>query len=166
MVDCLRKFLKEVKIGGHVTKVLLSDGGKEFNCEFLQRVFEEYGITHRLAMPYTPEQNSAAEQENRAIVESDGCVLQVCGLPKGPWAEAPNTAVYILNRTGLHQWNCGLDHMQLFVTCVFSGQNVLCTSRNRRVTSGTQRVRRVNWSDMWVKRTAVEFGCLTNGRLW
>jgi hypothetical protein len=30
--DCLRKFLKEVKTAGHVTKILLSDGGKEFNC--------------------------------------------------------------------------------------------------------------------------------------
>jgi hypothetical protein len=32
-VDCLQKFLKEVKIAGHFTKVLLSDGGKEFDCE-------------------------------------------------------------------------------------------------------------------------------------
>ena len=46
VVDCLRKFLKEVKIAGHVTNVLLSDGGKVSNCEALQRVFEEYGITH------------------------------------------------------------------------------------------------------------------------
>jgi transposase InsO family protein len=88
VVDCLRKFLKEVKIAGHVTKVLLSDGGKEFNCEALQRVFEDYGITHRLAMPYTPEQNNAAEQENRTIMESARCMLHACGLPKGLWAEA------------------------------------------------------------------------------
>jgi hypothetical protein len=27
VVDCLRNFLKEVKIAGHVTKVLLPDGG-------------------------------------------------------------------------------------------------------------------------------------------
>jgi len=33
VADCLRKFLKEVKTAGHVTKVLLSDGGKEFKCE-------------------------------------------------------------------------------------------------------------------------------------
>jgi hypothetical protein len=30
---CLQKFLKEVTTAAHVTKVLLSDGGKEFNCE-------------------------------------------------------------------------------------------------------------------------------------
>ena len=48
VADCLRKFLKEVKTAGHVTKVLLSDGGKEINCEAVQKVLEEHGITHRL----------------------------------------------------------------------------------------------------------------------
>jgi len=51
VADCPQKFLKEVKTAGHVTKVLLSDGGKEFNSEAVQKVFEEYGITHRLTMP-------------------------------------------------------------------------------------------------------------------
>ena len=50
MADCLQNFLKEVKTAGHVTKVLLSDGGKEFSCEAVRKVLEEYGITHRLAM--------------------------------------------------------------------------------------------------------------------
>jgi len=100
VVDCLRKVLKEVRTAGHVTKVLLSDGGKEFNCKAVQKVLEEYGITHRIAMPYTPEQNGAAEQENRTIVESARSMLHASGLPKELWAEACNTAVYILNRTG------------------------------------------------------------------
>ena len=51
-------------------------------------------------MPYTPEQNSATEQQNRTIVESACCMLHPCGLPKGLWAEASNTTVYILNRNG------------------------------------------------------------------
>jgi hypothetical protein len=46
VVNCLRKFLKEVKTAGHVTKVLLSDDGMEFNCEAVQKVLEEHGITH------------------------------------------------------------------------------------------------------------------------
>ena len=33
VADCLQKFLKEAKTVGHVAKVLLSDGGKEFNRE-------------------------------------------------------------------------------------------------------------------------------------
>ena len=30
--------------------VVLSNGGKEFNCEAVQKVLEEFGITHRLTM--------------------------------------------------------------------------------------------------------------------
>jgi transposase InsO family protein len=100
VADCLRKFLKEMKTAGYVTKVLLADGGKEFNCEAVLKVLEEHGITHRLTMPYTPEQNGAAEQENRTIVENVRSMLHASGLPKELWAEACNTAVYILNRTG------------------------------------------------------------------
>jgi hypothetical protein len=46
VADCLRKFLKEVKTAVQVTKVLLSDGGKKFNFEAVQKVLEEDGITH------------------------------------------------------------------------------------------------------------------------
>jgi transposase InsO family protein len=98
--DCLQKFQNEVKTAGHVTKVLLTDGGKEFNCEAVWKVLEEHGIMHRITMPYTPEQNGAAEQENRTIVESARSMLHASGLPKELWAEACNTAVYIFNRTG------------------------------------------------------------------
>ena len=97
VADCLQKFLKEVKTAGHVTKVLLSDGCKEFNYEAVRKVLEEHGITHRLSMPYTPEQNGAAEQENRTIVESARSMLHASGLPKELWGEDCNTAVYILN---------------------------------------------------------------------
>jgi hypothetical protein len=55
LTDCLRKFLKEVKAAERVINVLLSDGGKEFNCEAVQKVLEEHGITYRITMPYTPE---------------------------------------------------------------------------------------------------------------
>jgi hypothetical protein len=51
-------------------------------------------------MPYTPEQNSAAEQEIHTIVRSARSVLHMSGLLKESWAEACNNAVYILNRTG------------------------------------------------------------------
>jgi hypothetical protein len=46
VADCVRTFLKEVKTAGYVTKVLLSDGGKEFNCEAVQKILKEHGIMH------------------------------------------------------------------------------------------------------------------------
>jgi len=100
VADCLRKFLIEVKIAGHVTKVLLSDGSKEFDCKDAQKLLEEHGFTHPLTMPYNPAQNGAAEQEIRPIVESVCSLLHASGLPKKLWPEACNTVGYILNRTG------------------------------------------------------------------
>jgi hypothetical protein len=100
VADCLQKFLKDVKTAGHVTKVLLSDGGKEFNCEAVQNVLEEHGISHRLTMPYTPRQNDAAEQKIVQLwIAFVLCIVPVdcrkkCGLKPAV------TAVYILNRTG------------------------------------------------------------------
>lgn len=97
---CLWKFLQEVKTAGHVTKVLLSDNGKEFNYAVVQKVLEEYSIMHRLTMTYTLEQNGATEQENRTIVESAHSLICAGGLPKELWAESCNTAIYLLNHTG------------------------------------------------------------------
>jgi transposase InsO family protein len=82
VAECLQKFLKEVKTAGHVTNVLLLDGGKEFTCEAVRKVLEEHDVTHLLTIPYTPEQNGAAEQENRTIVESALSMRHASGLPK------------------------------------------------------------------------------------
>jgi len=49
--------------------------------------------------PYTPEQNGRSERDNRTIVESARSMLHAKQLPTRLWAEAMNTAVYILNRT-------------------------------------------------------------------
>lgn len=50
-------------------------------------------------MSYTPKQNGAAEEENHTIVESALSMLYAHGFPKELWAEACNTAVYILHHT-------------------------------------------------------------------
>lgn len=43
--------------------------------------------------------NGAAERENRTLVESARSMMHAKGLPLHLWAEAVNTAQYILNRT-------------------------------------------------------------------
>lgn len=48
--------------------------------------------------PHTPQQNGRAERANRTIFESARTMLKAKELPKWLWAEAVNTAVYILNR--------------------------------------------------------------------
>jgi transposase InsO family protein len=135
VVDCLQKFLKDVKTGVRFIKVLLSDGEKRFIAEAVQEVLEEYGIMHRITMPYTPEQNGAAEQENCTNVESTRSVLHASRLPKELWAEANNTTVYILYHNGPT-----LEFkmpMELLVNCVFWGQ-IMWKFPDRKGTGGAQ----------------------------
>ena len=47
---------------------------------------------------YSPQQNGVAERKNRTIMEIAKAMLKEKGVPNIFWAEAINTAVYILNR--------------------------------------------------------------------
>jgi pseudouridine-5'-phosphate glycosidase len=71
---------------GHITKIMLTDGGLEFDCGAVQKVLE-YGITHLPARQYTPEQNYEAEQENCTTVVNACSVLHASGLLKEFGAE-------------------------------------------------------------------------------
>jgi len=81
----------------HKIKVLRSDRGGEY----ISREFEEYcqnvGIQRQLTAAYSPQQNGVAERKNRVIDDMANSMLQEKGMPKSFWAEAVNTAVYILN---------------------------------------------------------------------
>jgi hypothetical protein len=100
LVDKLKLFLAETKTLGHVVKVLITDNGTEY-CNFkVSEVLGEYGIQHRKTMPYTPEQNGSSERENRTLVESARTMIHAASLPTELWAEAVNTAAFVINRTG------------------------------------------------------------------
>lgn len=96
----LSQFLLEVKTIGHTVKEILSDGGKEFNNADVKKIMHAAGLHHRMSMPYTPEQNGAAERDNRTLVEAARTMLHAKELPESLWAEAVNTAAYVINRTG------------------------------------------------------------------
>lgn len=98
VADKLKKFLAEVSIAGHPVKVFLTDNRSEVNNADIQKVLN--GIEHRLAMPYSAEQNGCAERENHTLVEAVCLMLAAKELPKSLWAAAVQTASYILNRTG------------------------------------------------------------------
>src|SRR5437870_13732898 len=99
VIEKLKQFVAEVKVTGHIFKEILTDGGREFENADFHRVTSAEGIRHRVTMPYTPEQNGAAERENRTLVESARSMIHAKGLPIKLWAEAVNTAAYVLNRT-------------------------------------------------------------------
>lgn len=79
-------------------QVLRSDNGTEYTSEKFNLFCEEAGIEHQLTAPYTPQQNGVSERKNRTIMEMARCMLYEKGLPKEYWAEAANTAVFLLNR--------------------------------------------------------------------
>jgi len=97
-------------------------------------------------------------------------MLHTSGLLKELWAEACNTAVYILNCTGpkpvesktpLELWTgsyATLGHLHVFGTEYYVPIPI-----QKKGTSGTKRVSWVNWSDIWVKRMGIKFGYLTKG---
>ncbi|KMQ86059.1 retrovirus-related pol polyprotein from transposon tnt 1-94 [Lasius niger] len=131
VASCLSTFLNEANVAGHVIKELLCDGGKEFDNTVVKKILESRGINFRKSMPYTPEQNGAAERENRILVESSRTMIHTKSLPVKLWAEAVNTAAYILNRTGptpvkqkspIELWNkkpVKIDHLKIFGTECF-----------------------------------------------
>jgi transposase InsO family protein len=79
-------------------QVIRSDNGTEYTCEQFNKFCEDAGIEHQLTAPYSPQQDGTAERKNRTIMEMARCLLHEKELPKKFWAEAANTAVFLLNR--------------------------------------------------------------------
>ncbi len=128
VTDKLKNFLAETKTLGFVVKELLTDGGGEYSSKEFEATTQEAGLYHRKSMPYTPEQNGSAERENKTIMEAARSMLQATKLPNKLWAEAVNTAVYVINRTGPTKVNdktpyelwfgkkAASDHLKVFGT--------------------------------------------------
>lgn len=80
-------------------KTIRSDRGTEFiNKNFLS-FCEGKGIKHQYSVARTPEQNGVVERKNRSLIEMTRTMLCDSSLPRYFWAEAMNTACYIINRT-------------------------------------------------------------------
>lgn len=63
------------------------------------------GISRRLTIPQTPQQNGVAERMNRTLVEMARCLLFSSKLSAGFWADAVVTACHIRNRCP----SCAID---------------------------------------------------------
>lgn len=101
--EVTQKFVKWKRLIENQTdrriKIFRSDGGTEFCNQNMNLVFENAGIRHQITVPYTPQQNGLAERMNRTLVEKARCLLFDADLPKRFWAEAINTAAYLINRS-------------------------------------------------------------------
>lgn len=103
-LECFKEFVKlsENKKGNPV-KVLHVDNGREYCGKEFRSYLSSQGIELETTAPYTPEQNGRSERDMRTIVESARSMLYARDVPLYLWAEAVNTAVYILNRTATSQ---------------------------------------------------------------
>ncbi|XP_021714891.1 uncharacterized protein LOC110682855 [Chenopodium quinoa] len=78
-----------------------SDHGTEFENSKFDEFCREQGISHNFSAPRTPQQNGVVERKNRTLEEMARTMLIASGLPRNFWAEAVNTACYIINRAML-----------------------------------------------------------------
>lgn len=85
---------------GHKIKVFRTDRGKEDLNEAVKTITDKYGIKHEKTVGYTPQQNGSAEREFQTLMDAVRTLSEAKGMSKGFWAEALNTVVYVLNRTG------------------------------------------------------------------
>ncbi|KAM2091058.1 hypothetical protein ACFX1T_029593 [Malus domestica] len=83
---------------GYKVKCLRSDRGGEFLSAEFDKYCNGQGIQRQLTMAYTPQQNGVSERKNRTVVEMAKSMLHEKNLPYAFWAEAVNTAVYLINR--------------------------------------------------------------------
>lgn len=75
-----------------------SDHGSEFeNSKFLN-FCSTNGIDHNFSAPRTPQQNGVVEHKNRTLEDIARTMLISSKLPQFYWAEAINTACYMINR--------------------------------------------------------------------
>lgn len=84
---------------GHKLRTVRTDNGSEYLTGELDKYFVGKGVQHQKTVPYTPQQNGAAERLNRTLMERVRAMLADTGLPTELWAEAAVTANYIRLRS-------------------------------------------------------------------
>jgi transposase InsO family protein len=79
-----------------IKEIMTNRGGEFINAKFKIYVADK-GINHIVSPPETPEHNGYAKQENRTILDKARSLLMTSKLLNKFWAEAVNTATFILN---------------------------------------------------------------------
>jgi hypothetical protein len=80
-------------------KLLRTDNGGEFCSDAFNDYCRQEGIVRHHTIPYTPQQNGVAERMNRTIISKARCMLSNARMSRHFWAEAANTACYLINRS-------------------------------------------------------------------
>ncbi|GKB85568.1 putative ribonuclease H-like domain-containing protein [Tanacetum coccineum] len=82
----------------HKVKIIRCDHRTEFKNHAMNELCAKKGIKREFSVARTPQQNGVAERKNRTLIEAARTMLADSLLPIPFWAEAVNTACYVLNR--------------------------------------------------------------------
>ncbi|GJS02905.1 putative ribonuclease H-like domain-containing protein [Tanacetum coccineum] len=94
----LKRFITEIENQlNHKVKVIRCDNGTKFKNREMNEFCGLKGIK-RFSVARTPQQNRVAERKNKTLIEAARTMLADSLLPTIFWAEAVNTACYVLNR--------------------------------------------------------------------
>eukprot|EP00253_Pinus_taeda_P023188 PITA_23188 len=83
---------------GKRLKCLRSDNRGEYCSKEFDRYCLENGIRREKTVLGTPQENNLSERMNRTIMERARCMRLHAGLPLQFWADAVDTAIYLINR--------------------------------------------------------------------
>lgn len=84
---------------GKKIKRFRTDNGLEFCSGEFNEFCKNEGIVRHRTVRRTPQQNGVAERMNRTLLERARCMRSNAGLGEEFWAEAVNTACYLVNRS-------------------------------------------------------------------
>ncbi|GJY89530.1 retrovirus-related pol polyprotein from transposon TNT 1-94 [Tanacetum coccineum] len=84
---------------GKKIKCLRTDNRGEYTGDEFDTFCRQEGIKRQFTTTYTPQQNGVAERMNRTLLERARAMLATASLGKSFWAEAVNTACYVINRS-------------------------------------------------------------------
>nr|GEX14654.1 ribonuclease H-like domain-containing protein [Tanacetum cinerariifolium] len=79
-------------------KVIRCDNGTKFKNREMNQFCEMKGIMRRYNVARTPQQNGVTEKRNMILIETARTMLAYLKMPTTFWAEAFNTACYVINR--------------------------------------------------------------------
>lgn len=141
-----------------------SDNGTEFVNRVVENLFKTKGIVHELTVSYTPEQNGRIEREMRTVVESARTMIIQSGLGKELWAEAVNTAVFTINRTGKSKVSGKTPYELLYNKCF---DVTLLREFGTKVCTHVPKQLRLKWDSKSKLGVFVGYGDYTKGyRVW
>ncbi|GKA28586.1 putative ribonuclease H-like domain-containing protein [Tanacetum coccineum] len=95
----LKRFITKIENQlNHKVKVTRYDNGTEFKNIEMNEFYVLKGIKREFSIARTPQQNGVVERKNRTLIEAARTIIADSLLPIVFWAEAVNTACYVLNR--------------------------------------------------------------------